>query len=846
MVMKTYVYDFEVTRFDWLVDILDFDTGEHTLVYNDNELLRMIMDPEAIYIGFNSKGYDQFIMKAICGANASNEELKDLNDFIIAGNRGWEHPLMQNNRFWFNNVDIMDDMQKGLSLKAIEGHLGMNIVESSIDFNIDHPMNPDELLEMITYCQHDVEATAEIVKLRKAYLETKVNVGKMAGVEPIKALGMTNAKLTAAFLQAEAPLMPWTDEREYKVPGNLRKEYIPSEVFAFFDRMKDLSIPDDDVFGGSLELEVGGCPVKVAYGGIHGAIPHYVWESASNPGRLIRNYDVASYYPHLMTVNGYTSRNMPDASVYSDMLERRMEAKKAGDSVTANSLKLVANTTYGATLNKYNPLYDPLMARSVCVSGQLYLLELAEHLLLIPGLKIVQLNTDGIMVEFDADDLDHVRNITGEWQERTGFELEEDVIDRIFQKDVNNYIEVQAGGKAKSKGGYLVRGIAPAGAFNINNNARIVATAIREYFLNGTPVEQTINTCDEILQFQMIAKAGSKYREAYHLVDGEKQSIQKVNRVYATTDTRYGKLYKIKAEDDSEAKIDSLPEHCMIDNDNKLTIESLDKNWYIQLAMKRIDDFLGIEPEKPKKERKKKMATKAETVVKESVLKRLGRIREKVLAAGIKKSGKNSQLKAHYFELDDIVPVAMPLFNEEGLFPIVNFTEEVCTMTIVDMDDENKFITFTAPMRRWDGNAAVTPVQALGATLTYMRRYLYQLALDLVEADPMDSGELPIGAPQSKPAAPAPVPTTAAPKPKIPVTAEKREEIKAELTAPDGNADELQIKQLKVVLKKYLAKFPDKEEVVAGIAVQTKGFTEITKADCEGLIKKMSAAVQEA
>ena len=74
------------------------------------------------------------------------------------------------------------------------------------------------------------------------------------------------------------------------------------------------------------------------------------------------------------------------------------------------------------------------MARSVCISGQLYLLELSEHLLdEVPGLKVVQLNTDGIMVEFDDEQYPQVIEITDEWQKRTGFELEEDKIKAIYK-----------------------------------------------------------------------------------------------------------------------------------------------------------------------------------------------------------------------------------------------------------------------------------------------------------------------------------------------------------------------------------------------------------------------------
>ena len=300
-----------------------------------------------------------------------------------------------------------------------------------------------------------------------------------------------------------------------------------------------------------------------------------------------------------MTICGYTSRNMPDPSTYANMLKARMAAKKAGDTATANALKLVANTTYGAMLNKYNDLYDPLMGRSVCITGQLFLLELAQHLYKdIPDLRIVQVNTDGIMVEFDNAYYDDVQVILNEWQSRTGFTLEEDQVSKLIQKDVNGYIEVQPSGKVKCKGGYLVRGIAPAGAFNVNNNATIVSKAVIDYFVNNTPLEETINACNDLLSFQLIAKASSKYSSAYHLVDGKEVPIQKCNRVYATNDKRYGTLYKIHGEKGTPAKIAGLPPHCRIDNNNELTIGAIDKDWYVKLAKKYVDDFLGVVPPK--------------------------------------------------------------------------------------------------------------------------------------------------------------------------------------------------------------------------------------------------------
>lgn len=550
------------------------------------------------------------------------------------------------------------------------------------------------------------------------------------------------------------------------------------------------------------------------------------------------------YYPHLMTIYGYTSRNIPSPKIFEEVLEKRMKAKAAGDKATANALKLVVNTTYGASLNKYNDLFDPLMGRSVCVTGQLFLLELAENLYKnVEDLKIVQLNTDGIMVEFDDSLYDLVREITEEWQSRTGFELEEDQVIQIAQKDVNNYVEVQSGGKSKSKGGYLVRGIAPAGAFNINNNSCIVATALKDYFVNGTPVEETINGCEDLSQFQIIAKAGAKYKEAYHLVDGEKQPVQKVNRVYATSDERYGKLFKVKAEDESTAKIEMLPEHCIIDNNNELTIKDIDKSFYIEMAKKRVNDFKGIKPEKPKKESedKKKMATVTKTTAPKNVYQKLIEARQTFLESDAKQSGKNMNLSFKYFELKDIVPTITSIFVEKGLIALDNFSPDIATLTIVNTENPEETIAFSAPFNQITpivsntGKQVTNDMQALGSSITYMRRYLYLIAMDICVNDDIE--------PSINKDTNSSIPVQTQTEHKAPATPEQRQEVKENLTASAGNASALQIKGLKAALKKLKDVDPSKEELIECIAVQTKGFTEISKTDCEKLIQWVTTKI---
>lgn len=602
-----FIFDCEVFAFDWLFVFKHKLTGEKTRIWNDNEAVKQFMAQEPLLAGFNNKHYDQFILRAVL-SDYTPEEVKQVNDFIIVqGHEGWEHPGLRDSGIYFDQYDLMDDCQMGLSLKAIEAHLGMDIRETTVSFNIDRSLTEEEKAEVEFYCDHDVDATDELDDLRQGYLGNKLALGREKNIYPAKALYMTNAKLTAAFLDAEPK--PHYDEREYVYPSKLLCQYIPQEVFGFFDRLKDMSIPNEVVFKEKLEITVGDCPCTIAYGGIHGAIPCYKEETSET--RSIRNKDVASYYPHQMTLNGYCSRNIPSPDVYAATIERRVKAKKSGDKATANALKLVLNTTYGAMLNKYNALYDPLMGRSVCISGQLQLLEMAEHLTQeCPTLKIIQLNTDGIMVSLDNSDIPKYQEITQEWEQRTGFELEEDLIKMICQKDVNNYVEVPFEGEPKIKGGVLVRGIAPAGAFNINNNACVVARAVKDYLAYGVPVEKTIMECDRLLDFQLVAKAGSKYGDALHEVDGEMVVVQKVNRVYATSDHRYGTLYKMHLSTGNPVKIAGLPSKCVVDNDNHLTIDVVDRDWYIRLARRYVRDFLGIKP--PKRNTRKVNKTKKE------------------------------------------------------------------------------------------------------------------------------------------------------------------------------------------------------------------------------------------
>lgn len=343
-------------------------------------------------------------------------------------------------------------------------------------------------------------------------------------------------------------------------------------------------------------------PCKYAWGGVHGSLTGYYEEATED--RVIQNRDVSSLYPSLIEVYNYLSRNVPDPELFYAIKRDRIQAKHNGDKQTAKDLKLPLNTVSGAQENRYNDLYDPLPTRSLRISGQLFLTVLTMRLLnACKTIRLLNLNTDGLMYSIDKSELALVDEIAHAWEAETKFELEVDDVQKVWIKDVNNLLMIKTDGEVKTVGGYLNYGVSVKGAWAINNNMIIVKKALIEYFVHGTPVEDTINSSTDIFDFQLIAKAGAKYREAYHLVDGEQIPVQRVNRVYATADERYGKLFKVKSETDATARIEMLPDHCIIDNNNHLTIDDVDRTFYIKMAKKRVNDFLGIKP--PKKNTRK-------------------------------------------------------------------------------------------------------------------------------------------------------------------------------------------------------------------------------------------------
>ena len=798
-------------------------------------------------------------------SGGDNVEVKKHNDHIIGGGSPWEFPFIQGKRKPFKSFDLKDDIaDPGISLKAIEGNLNLPIVESSVDFNINRPLTPVELEEVIKYCKYDVDSTIKLYEARKEdYIDAKALISDMYGVPKNEGIGLTNAKLCARILGAKK--QDFNDERDYVIPENIDVNLIPKIVLDFFLQIRDKSIPDAKLFGAGkgsqgmtlkawIKTSRGSCPVTYAWGGVHGAKPCITVEETKD--RVIINQDVASLYPNSMLNFGYCSRAMEDPEAYRKLVEKRLGYKHSGDKLRSNALKLPINTTYGAMLNAYNDLADRWAGRSVCISNQLamtmLIVQLAKQ---CESIDFVNINTDGIMFTIDRNEVKLSEDIIKTWSEVTKFEMERDDFVKVIQKDVNNYIGIKADGSMKTKGGYV--SLYKGGNFK-TNSLQIIHKAIVEYLVNGVDPEKTINECQDVFSFQQIVKTGGTYEGSYQYINGERVSIQKVNRIYAVKDVKYGQVVKGKWITEkrkknkitgkmestpvdppqwSETVISECPDHCYIDNENVLKVEDLDKDYYIDMAKKRIDKYINIDRKVENELKKIKevieiMATKADSKPK-NIYEKLNEARARFLSSKVKKTGINRYAEFKYFTLEDIIPVKQSIFNELGLTDVVEIRPEIASVTLIDTDNPESMIAFTSPLAE-DESLIKNPIQKLGAVETYVRRYLYMLMLDIVEADTVDAVS---GKPDPE------EPKAEIKKSNKPATPEKREEAKKDLIDEGGEATEVQVKSIKNGLKKLRAKNDSYEDYVTEIVKKIKA--GLKKSEAEAILIEIGEKIEE-
>ncbi|MGM9986343.1 MAG: hypothetical protein ACI35O_03850 [Bacillaceae bacterium] len=259
--MRKIFYDFEVFKENWMIVIIDYDTKKGKVIVDDEDLLRKYYNlfRDDVWIGYNSRSYDQYILKGIL----LGYDPYYINEQIINNgkkghevvNRGWKIPL--------NNFDISTGFH---SLKQLEGFMGSKIKESSVPFDIDRPLTQEEIKEVISYCTHDVKETIKVFDNLIEEFESQLALIEAFNLE-MKQFTKTKAQLSAHIIGAEKQ-PDRGDEFNLSFPDTL----VVKKYQHIVDWYKN---PDNMDYNKNLKVDVADVPHIFAWGGIHGAIPKY-------------------------------------------------------------------------------------------------------------------------------------------------------------------------------------------------------------------------------------------------------------------------------------------------------------------------------------------------------------------------------------------------------------------------------------------------------------------------------------------------------------------------------------------------------------------------------------------
>ncbi len=614
-------YDFEVFKHDWLVVFIFPSERREEVIVNDSNKLESFyrQHKDDIWVGFNSNHYDQWILKAILTDTDPYPVSAELVSKDEHKKQGWE--LVPRIYIPLNSYDIKTNTDR--SLKYYESSMGNDIEESSVPFDIDRKLSPEEIEETIRYCRHDVEQTVELFMERYSDFEAQMGLIKMFEL-PLSDISKTKVQLSAKILGArkmyswkeindrQKHKIPIHDEFDIDIPPTLRIEKYKEVVEAFmnpvnhrYDLENRCQSSSNYVWSG----KIAGIDHEFGWGGVHGAALNYIQD-----GYFV-NMDVASLYPSLMIEYDLLSRSCQKEK-FKEIVETRLKFK-AEKNPLQKPLKIVINGTYGASKDMNNPLFDPRQANRVCVYGQLLLLDLIEHL--EPYCDIIQSNTDGVLVKLHATNEDEadreyarIDDIAHEWEVRTHLNLEFDEYRKVIQKDVNNYIIVAPDGHTKTKGAFVKE------VGNLDHDLAVVNRAVVEFFVNDIPVRDTILNCNVLKDFQLTKHLTNKYDGFFEGGYGKKASKLvplRTVRVFASNNKDDGKIHKYKLKDGltnsdvyeaynskkvvddmfkKDCKVENTPPHawlCTEDINGKECPRRLDKSWYIRLAENRVDEF---------------------------------------------------------------------------------------------------------------------------------------------------------------------------------------------------------------------------------------------------------------
>jgi hypothetical protein len=473
--MNHWVMDYE-TMINFFCGVFeDYKTGEkkifvvHDLRNDFDELVKFLqtnIDNKERHISYNGLAFDAQITEYIL-RHADN--WSHLKGCLLAHNiyeKAQDTIERSRNREWLEfyesrmripQLDVFklnhwDNPAKRSSLKWIQFSMDWKNLQDMPIHHAEAITTQDEIDMIVNYCINDVKSTKEILFLSKEQINLRKTLTNEYGINLYSASEPKISKeLFLHFLSEKTG----REKKEIKYAQTKRTKIIVKDIILPYikfntpelqnlhEKFND-SIIDPLNTKGSIKYSVKTDGVKIDFGlgGVHGARKSGVYEA--NEGMTIMTSDVKSYYPNLAIKNKWSPAHINSdvfCELYSWFYDERVKIPKSDPRNYV--YKIILNSTYGLSNDKFSFLYDPQFTMQITINGQLSLMMLYEMIKEgIPGAIPLMQNTDGVETMIPTEYIDKYIDICNQWEKLTMLELDHDEYQKLILADVNNYIAI--------------------------------------------------------------------------------------------------------------------------------------------------------------------------------------------------------------------------------------------------------------------------------------------------------------------------------------------------------------------------------------------------------------------
>lgn len=499
---ETYTNYFLVSMLNTTTNkTIDFELYDNHPI--DSKKLAAIMRQNTT-LGFNSSNYDLPVIVAALRGD-TNAQIKQLSDDIINAPKLW--PVLKKHKIniptAFDHIDIIELPIGQASLKIYGGRLHAPKLQ-------DLPIEPNAIITseqraiLREYCHNDLQVTHILYDELRPQIALREQMSKQYNIDLRSksdaqiAENIIKHELEAKNIDCTRPTVKIGTTYKYITPKHITfKSQLFNDLVAMIERTLFVVADNGQIALPPELLEkicFDGANYQLGIGGIHSC------ESAqtviAQDDECLFDIDVASYYPYLIIDGQYYPKHLTREflTVYESIVNRRIEAKRKKDTVTADSLKITVNGSFGKFGSKYSFLYSPDLLINTTITGQLTLLMLIE-MITIAGGKVKSANTDGIVILCKKRDVAAIRDTVSLFELNTIFTMEYTEYRALYSINVNNYLAVKPDGKIKGKGQFASNSLAK------NPTNAICVQAAIAYLTKQTPIKNTILQCQDIRQF---------------------------------------------------------------------------------------------------------------------------------------------------------------------------------------------------------------------------------------------------------------------------------------------------------------------------------------------------------